>query len=119
MKSSLSYLFLTTLLLTSLFHQNISAASPNNTDDGATRCIGLRCLSIFINDEADLFMDQLAKSKGNPNIMNTMVASKLSFSCGPNKYYLGSSCVKNPSPQYIKLNGRCDRKYRAYQPGCP
>ncbi|KAI5432369.1 hypothetical protein KIW84_036202 [Lathyrus oleraceus] len=127
MKRSLSSLLLTTLLLTSLFqpHQNISAASQNNSDEVAIiGCIGPHCLNYFVDDQADLIMDQLAKSNGNPNIRKSLAEDKLPFSCGPNKHYGGSSCVDNPSPQYLnaKVTGRCDPKYRdpSYHPaGCP
>ncbi|CAI8586331.1 unnamed protein product [Vicia faba] len=122
-------LIIALMVITSLFqpqtHNKLVAASQNNTDEVATHgCIGLHCLNYFVRDEADLIMDQLEKSNGQPNIQNSLEDSKLAFNCGPNKHYGGSSCVDKPSPQYLdtKVTGRCNPKYRdtSYHPaGCP
>jgi len=124
--SSISSVVLTALIvITSLFqphqHNKLAEASQNNTDEGANGCIGLHCL-IAVDDEADLFMNQLRNSKVL-NIANALAADKLPFNCGINKHYTGSSCVDKVSPQYMdmKFTGRCSKLNRdpAYHPaGC-
>ncbi|CAL5191040.1 unnamed protein product [Lathyrus oleraceus] len=123
-----SMVFIALMVTTSLFqpqqHNKVVAASQNNSDEVAINgCIGPHCLNYFVDDQADLIMDQLAKSNGNPNIRKSLADDKLPFSC-ENIHYGGSSCVNNPSPQYLnaKLTGRCNPMNRdqSYHPaGCP
>lgn len=126
MKASFISSVLTALLITSICqpHQNITAAaSQNNTDEGANGCIGLHCLTVVDEDEADLFMDQGAARSSRMlidsskfKVGGTNNAGKPSPFCMENRLRTERSCLGSSQ---LMQNGRpCDPHFRSDYPYC-
>ncbi|MCH80058.1 hypothetical protein A2U01_0000820 [Trifolium medium] len=92
--------------------QQISAASQNNTDKEANGCIGPQCL-IDVNEEADLFIDQLDVCDFNPK---TNQAQTNGPACPPGCSYIKSystSCIENSKIGLLSVTNKCEPTNRA------
>ncbi|GAU41890.1 hypothetical protein TSUD_170010 [Trifolium subterraneum] len=79
-------------------YENILSASHNNTDEEANGCTGLQC-RVVVDDEANLFMDQLAAVRssrmlaGNNNQVTRRTSDRNNPTCSSGGSYTSSSCL--------------------------